>query len=61
VPRLRRTGSAVGLAFAAYDVWLRLSPRQRKALLTHAKRYGPLLAAQATRTAKAAAAKRKRP
>jgi hypothetical protein len=25
VPRLRRTGSAVGLAFAAYDVWLRLA------------------------------------
>jgi hypothetical protein len=61
VPRLPRTGSAVGLAFAAYDAWLRLSPRQRKALLAHARRYGPLVAAQAARTAKAAAAKRKRP
>jgi hypothetical protein len=59
VPKLPRTGSAVGLAFAAYDAWLRLSPRQRRALLAAARRYGPLIAAQAARSAKAAAAKRK--
>jgi hypothetical protein len=60
VPRLRRTGSAVGLAFAAYDVWLRLSPRQRQALLAHAKRYGPLIAAGVARSVKDAAASRTR-
>ncbi len=60
VPRLRRTGSAVGLAFAAYDVWLRLSPRQRQALLMHARRYGPLIAARMARSAKDAAASRTR-
>jgi len=57
---LRRTGSAVGLAFAAYDVWLRLSPRQRRALLVHARRYGPVVAAWAARSAKDAAATRSR-
>jgi hypothetical protein len=60
VPRLRRTGSAVGVAFAAYDVWLRLSPRQRQALLTHARRYGPVVAAWAARSARDAAASRAR-
>jgi hypothetical protein len=60
VPRLRRTGSAVGLAFAAYDVWLRLSPRQRRALLAYARRYGPLIAAKAAQSAKGAAASRAR-
>ena len=57
--KLRRTGSAVGLAFAAYDAWLRLSPRQRSALLAAARRYGPLIATQAARSAKSAAAKRR--
>jgi len=56
VPKLRRTGSAVGLAFAVYDVWLRLSPRQRRALLAHARRYGPVVAGWAARSAKDAAA-----
>jgi len=59
VPRLRRTGSAVGVAFAAYDAWLRLSPRQRRAVLAAARRYGPLIAAQAARSAKQVAAKRR--
>jgi hypothetical protein len=59
VPKLRRTGSAVGLAFAAYDAWRRLSPRQRRAVVAYARRYGPVIAAQAARSAKAVAAKRK--
>jgi hypothetical protein len=59
VPKLRRTGSAVGLAFAAYDAWLRLSPTQRRAVLAAARRYGPLIAAQAARSARTAATKRK--
>jgi hypothetical protein len=58
VPKLGRTGSTVGLAFAAYDFWVRMSPRQRRAVLAFARRYGPLIAAQAARSAKAAAARR---
>jgi hypothetical protein len=50
----------VGLAFAAYDVWLRLSPRQRQALLAHARRYGPVIAARMAQSAKSAAAARGR-
>jgi hypothetical protein len=52
VPSLRRTG-AVGLALTAYDVWQRLSPRQRKTLLALAKRHGPRIAARALRAAAA--------
>jgi predicted Fe-S protein YdhL (DUF1289 family) len=59
VPKLRRTGGTFGLAFAAYDAWLRLSPTQRRAVLAAARRYGPLIAAQAARSARAAAARRK--
>jgi hypothetical protein len=59
VPKLRRMGGAVGLAFTAYDAWKRLSPRQRKAVVKYARRYGPLIAAQAARSAKAAAARRR--
>jgi hypothetical protein len=61
VPKLRRTGSAVGLAFAAYDAWLRLTPRQRRAVLAYTRRYGPVVAAQAMRSAKAAASRRHSP
>jgi hypothetical protein len=60
VTKLRRTGSAVGLAFAAYDVWLRMTPRQRRALVAYTRRYGPVVAAQAVRSARALAAKRAR-
>jgi hypothetical protein len=59
VPKLSRTGGAVGLALTAVDIWQRLSPRQRRALLVHAKRYGPVVGAYALRTAKTAAAKRR--
>jgi hypothetical protein len=60
VPRLRRTGT-VGLAFTAYDVWRRMSPTQRRMVVGFARRYGPLIAAQAARSARAAATKRKLP
>jgi len=59
VPKLGRTGGAFGLALTAYDIWQRLSPRQRRALLASAKRYGPVVGAYAARQAKAAATKRK--
>jgi hypothetical protein len=55
VPKLRRTAGPVGLALTAFDVWQRLSPRQRRLLLGQARRYAPLIAAQAVRSAHTAA------
>ncbi|HEV7132605.1 MAG TPA: hypothetical protein VGN27_02610 [Gaiellaceae bacterium] len=43
----------VGLAIAAYDIWRRLPPKQRKQLLTLARKHGPKAASkllQARRT-----------
>ena len=37
----------VGLAIAAWDVWRRLPPKQRKQLLKLAREHGPKLAARA--------------
>jgi hypothetical protein len=44
------------LALTAVDVWRRLSPRQRRLIVRQAQRYGPIVAAQALRSARAAAA-----
>jgi hypothetical protein len=44
----------------AYDVWRRLTPRQRKLILRQAQRYGPVIAEQALRSARAAAASLKK-
>ena len=38
---------AVGIAFAVYDVWRRLPPRQRKQALKLARTHGPRIAAKA--------------
>jgi hypothetical protein len=51
--RLRPTPWA--LTIAAWDIWRRLPPEQRKQLMTAARRHGPKLAAGA-----AAAARRRR-
>jgi hypothetical protein len=52
----------IGLALTAYDVWRRLTPRQRRLLAEQVRRYGPVVAAQALRSARATAdALRKRP
>jgi hypothetical protein len=56
MPKLPRKAGPLGLAFSAYDVWRRLTPRQRKMLAQQARRYGPVVAAQALRSARAAAA-----
>jgi hypothetical protein len=55
MPRVPRGAGPIGLAFSAYDVWRRLSPRQKQLVLMQAKRYGPLIAGQALRSARAAA------
>jgi hypothetical protein len=49
------------MALTAYDVWRRLSPRQRKLLAEQVRRYGPVVAAQAVRSARAAASSLRRP
>ena len=36
----------VGLAIAAYDIWRRLPPKQRKQLLTLARKHGPKAASK---------------
>ena len=54
MPRLSRNAGPVGLALTAYDLWRRLSPQQRRLIATHVRRYGPLVAAQAARSARAA-------
>ena len=41
--RLRRIGP-VGLALTAWDIWLRLPPKQRKQVLNVARRHGPKVA-----------------
>jgi hypothetical protein len=43
---------------AAWDIWRRLPPQQRRQLLKLARKHGPKLAAKA---AKAAQARRRRP
>jgi hypothetical protein len=44
MPRLRPT-SPVGIAFAAYQLWRRLPPAQRKRALEAARKHGPKAAA----------------
>jgi hypothetical protein len=55
VPKVPRAGP-IGLALTAVDAWRRLSPRQRRLIAKQAKKYGPLIAAQALRSARAAKA-----
>ena len=55
VPRVPRGAGPIGLALSAYDVWRRLSPRQKKLVLEQVKRHGPKIAGQAVRSARAAA------
>jgi hypothetical protein len=55
MPRLRRFGP-VGAAFTMWDIWRRLTPKQRKWVIEQAREQGPRLAKQAL----AAQKKRKR-
>ena len=56
--RVPRQAGPIGLALTAYDVWRRLSPRQRRLIVRQAQKYGPAVAAQAIRSARRAAARR---
>jgi hypothetical protein len=42
------------MAITAYDMWRRLSPRQKKIVMQQVKQHGPKLAVQAVRSARAA-------
>jgi hypothetical protein len=48
----RRTG-ALGLAFGAYDLWKRMSPKQRKVVIQQARKYGPQVVRGAAKLAQA--------
>jgi predicted Fe-S protein YdhL (DUF1289 family) len=42
------------MAISAYDMWRRLSPRQKKIVMQQVKQRGPKLGGQAVRSARAA-------
>jgi hypothetical protein len=56
VPKLPRKAGPIGLALTAYDVWRRLSPRQRRLIASQARKYGPRITARALQSARAAKA-----
>jgi hypothetical protein len=56
VPKVPKRAGPVGLALTAVDVWRRLTPKQRRQILNQARKYGPLVAAQTIRSARAASA-----
>jgi hypothetical protein len=60
VPRLVRRPGAVGIALAAWDIWRRLPPKQRKMVLDAARKQGPKIAAAAVQ-ARANRKNRKKP
>jgi hypothetical protein len=43
---LRRTGT-LGLALAAWDIWRRIPPKQRKLIMRQARKHGPMIAKRA--------------
>ncbi|HZO35219.1 MAG TPA: hypothetical protein VFB17_09095 [Gaiellaceae bacterium] len=45
--RIIRTAGPLSLALTAWDVWRRLSPRQRRWVAKQARTHGPRLAKQA--------------
>ena len=47
MPRLSPRLGPLGAAFTLWDVWRRLTPKQRKWLAAQAREHGPRLAKQA--------------
>ena len=55
IPKLARRTGSLGLALTAWDVWRRIPPAQRRALIAGARTHGPRLvktAVAASRTRK---------
>ena len=57
IPKLGRRTGTIGLAFTAWDVWRRIPPAQRRALIAGARVAGPRI----VRTAVAVSKTRKPP
>jgi hypothetical protein len=49
MPRLAPKVGPLGLALAAWDIWRRLPPRQRKQVINIARKHGPKVAARVLR------------
>jgi hypothetical protein len=47
MPPFARVPGPLGVAVAAWDVWRRLSPKQRRLLLAQMRKHGPKVAEQA--------------
>jgi hypothetical protein len=58
VARLKPKIGPIGVALTAWDIWHRLSPRQRKQVLNIARKHGPAVAARVLRAAGRARAAR---
>ena len=52
MPKLARRTGALGLAFGAYDLWKRMSPKQRKVVIQQARKYGPKVAKSVSKVAR---------
>jgi hypothetical protein len=50
--RVARRAGPLGLALTAYDIWRRLSPRQRRMLVESARKHGPRVASAAVKRAR---------
>ena len=46
MPRLRRVGP-IGVALTMWDIWRRLTPKQRQWVMEQARQQGPRIAKQA--------------
>ncbi len=55
MPKLPRGAGPLGAAMTAYDLWKRLSPKQKALVVKQVKQHGPKIAGQAFRSARTAA------
>jgi hypothetical protein len=44
---LTRKAGFVGLALTAFDIWMRIPPKQRRQLMQQARKHGPRIAKSA--------------
>ena len=60
VPKLTRRAGSLGLALTAWDMWRRIPPAQRRALIAGARVHGPRIVKTAATAATAVAASKTR-
>ena len=56
---LTRRAGPLGLALTAWDIWRRLTPRQRKQIINIARKHGPKVAARVMQARSRARARRR--